>query len=88
MAYLKADKVLPAHLLLQVRRYVSKGLLYIPEVKEQRSGWGHISGARRQLDERNAQIIKAYNSGSPISEVAEAFYLSESSIRKIIARKE
>ena len=83
MKYYKADLVLPDSLVRELQRYVQGGYLYIPSQKDGRRKWGELSGSRAELNERNARIRQDYADGSSVDELAEAYYLSVHSIRKI-----
>ncbi len=87
MAYKKATEVLPTHLLEEVQKYINGELLYIPKPEAQKIGWGRLSGAREQIRKRNEAMIIAYQSGKSVSEIAETYYLSEETIRKIVYGK-
>lgn len=85
--YKKADSVLPKELLDEIQKYVQGEYIYIPNSTGERKAWGEKSGARRELVERNQRIRKAYKKGSAIEELADSYYLSISSIKKIIYSK-
>lgn len=84
MKYKKAKDVLPADLLRLVQNYVNGELLYIPQKKDVRMPWGSVSGTKKQLEERNGEIVRLYREGSSVSELVTLYHLSEDSIRKII----
>lgn len=86
MNYKKGTEVLPAHLLKEIQEYVEGSLIYIPK-KSSKVGWGCISGARKSIDQRNHEIIKLYNQGETIGDIAEKFHLGEDTIRKIVYKK-
>lgn len=86
MKYENAKDLLPNYLLEQVQRYAAGKLLYIPKTEEPK-GWGEASGTRKKLEKRNASIQFLYSSGKTISELAEEFYLSTDSIKKIVYGK-
>ena len=88
MTYKKADDVLPAHLLAQVKVYMSQGLLYIPAEGDSKKGWGQQSGSRASLDERNRLIGELHATEHlTVPELADRFCLSESAIRKILVHR-
>lgn len=87
MAYKKATEVLPAHLLEEVQRYINGELLYIPKPECQKVGWGRLSGAREQIKRRNDAMIRAYQSGTSVTELSDLYFLSEETIRKIVYGK-
>lgn len=86
MAYKNAAEVLPAHLLNQIQNYIDGGLIYIPKCS-QKVAWGHLSGARKNIDQRNYEIIELYENGYNIEELSERFYLSPDTIKKIVYTK-
>lgn len=86
MSYKKGIEVLPAHLLEEVQKYVDGGLIYIPK-KSGRVGWGRLNGSRKSLEKRNKKIVELYKNGVLIDEIADRYYLSEETIRKIVYGK-
>lgn len=86
MKYENAKDVLPPDLLREVQKYCAGRLLYIPTGTEKRS-WGEASGYREKLNKRNHMICNRYNNGSTISELADTYFLSIDSIKKIIYSK-
>jgi hypothetical protein len=85
MSYLNADELLPPELLREVQSYVQGSLVYIPrEGGEKRLGWGTRSGARANLDKRNAAIREAKARGRSVDDLADDFGLSPGGIRKIL----
>lgn len=87
MAYKKATEVLPTHLLEEVQKYINGELLYIPKPEAQKIGWGRLSGAREQIRKRNEAMVFAYQSGRSVREIADEYFLSEDTIRKIVYGK-
>lgn len=87
MKYQNAKAVLPDHLVVELQKYLQGEYLYIPAQKEKRKGWGECSGFRKEIDARNQKIMADYQSGSSIVELADTYFLSVHSIRKIIYRK-
>ncbi len=67
----------------EVQKYAEGRLIYIPK-NEKTKGWGEASGYREKLNKRNAIICSRYAAGSGIMELAEEFYLSPESIKKIV----
>lgn len=82
MKYVNANNVLPEKLITEIQKYVQGETLYIPK-KEYRE-WGTLSGGRRKLDRRNAAIRDAFRSGCSIQQLAEEYYLSTETIKKIV----
>ena len=87
MKYFNANTILPDALIEELQEYVQAGYIYIPAKDEQHKSWGELSGYRKELYERNENIIKKYKNGVSIEELAEEYYLSVYAIRKIIYQK-
>lgn len=81
--YRNAKDVLPRKLLEAVQRYLQGEVVYVP-VKDKRRAWGELSGARRELAERNNSIRHAYKQGRSLDELAEIHHLSVETLRKIV----
>lgn len=86
MKYENAKEILPAQLLAEVQKYAGGKLLYIPVENETKS-WGEASGYRQKLLKRNVMIANRYKSGATLSELAEEYFLSLDSIKKIVYGK-
>ncbi|MFK7693221.1 CD3324 family protein [Paenibacillus sp. HJGM_3] len=86
MKYENACDVLPEELLKEVQKYAAGKLLYIPSGDEKKP-WGESSGYRAQLKRRNLMICNKYAHGMTISELADEYFLSLDSIKKIIYSK-
>jgi len=87
MTYKNAKDILPRELLLQLQQYAAGEILYIPSDGQARMGWGNRSGAREQYRRRNEQICQLYRQEHTVEELAQLFFLSADSIRKIVRRK-
>jgi len=87
MKYVNANAVLPDALVEELQKYVQAGYIYIPAKDEQHKTWGELSGYRVELAKRNAVIIAEYHNGTSIEELADRYYLSIYTIRKIIYQK-
>jgi len=85
MGYVKAWDVLPDNLVSLIQEYIDGEYLYIPRKKDNKKSWGELSGARANISIRNREIYLKYKSGIAISVLAEHYYLSEKTIRKIIS---
>lgn len=83
MKYENANNVLPPELIRQIQKYAAGKLLYIPK-KEEPVAWGSLSGARQKLQKRNQRIYDEYKNGKGVGELAEEYFLSIDSIRKIV----
>lgn len=86
MNYRNAKEVFPENLLIEIMQYVGEGLIYFP-ANEEKKQWGSVSGTREQLQKRNMDIRCDYKDGMTISELEEKYYLSQSSLRRIIYSK-
>ncbi|MFD0672748.1 CD3324 family protein [Cohnella sp. GCM10027633] len=86
MKYENAGDVIPADLLKELQKYAAGKLLYVPS-REDKRGWGEASGYRDQLQKRNRMIRNKYAHGLTISELADEYFLSLDSIKKILYSK-
>ncbi len=86
MKYENAKDILPASLLKEVQKYVDGKAIYIPKC-EKTKGWGEASGYREKLNKRNMSICSRYSAGASIIELAEMFFLSPESVKKIVYGK-
>ena len=87
MKYIKADSVLPIALVEELQSYIQSGYIYVPSRKDSKKKWGELSGCRYEIDQRNRKIRKDYQQGKSVDELADIYYLSVHSIRKIIYEK-
>lgn len=88
MKYKNAKEILPKDLMDEVQKYIEGEYLYIPKAEGTRKKWGDNSGYRRNLSMRNDSIRKEYINGATISELANKYYLSENTIKKIVYVKD
>lgn len=86
MKYENAGDILPGSLLRELQRYAAGRLLYVP-LPGARRPWGVNSGSRRQLDERNGEIRKRFAGGDSVDALAEAYFLTSETIKKIVYQK-
>ncbi|MED3965608.1 CD3324 family protein [Niallia taxi] len=84
MKYTNANKVLPEKLILEIQKYIQGETLYIPRQQSEYRKWGSSSGGRKQLDCRNAKIRNSFIEGRSIPQLAEEYYLSLETIKKIV----
>jgi DNA-binding NarL/FixJ family response regulator len=84
MKYRNAKTVLPDRLFKELQQYVQGEIIYIPRDDSVRAGWGEKNGTREKYINRNKEIIKLYKNGVSKEVIADKFYLSEYSIKKII----
>lgn len=84
MKYINAQTVLPEQLIIEIQKYVQGETLYIPKPETNYQKWGMASGSRQRLDERNAAIREAFIKGARIEQLAQEYYLSVETIKKIV----
>ena len=70
-----------------IQEYVNGEYLYIPRKEEEQKKWGESSGSRDTLKRRNAEIYLKYINGAVILDLAQEYYLSDKSIRRIISQQ-
>ena len=87
MKYIKADWCLPIALVEELQSYIQGGYIYVPSRKDSKKKWGELSGCRYEIEQRNRKIRKDYQQGKSVDELADIYYLSVHSIRKIIYEK-
>lgn len=87
MKYQNANLILPSYLVAELQEYLQGEYLYIPAKKEQRKAWGELSGYREEINARNRKIVQDYNDGISIEEIADKYFLSIFSIRKIVYQR-
>jgi DNA-binding NarL/FixJ family response regulator len=84
MRYVRVDRILPENLIKEIQKYIQGEYIYIPSQPEIRKRWGENSKTREYIQSRNADILSKYRNGYTVSNLAEEFFLSESSIKKIV----
>nr|WP_160725202.1 CD3324 family protein [Bacillus sp. USDA818B3_A] len=84
LKYINANEILPENLIVEIQKYIQGETLYIPKPEKERRKWGTSSGGRQLLDRRNAAIRNSFISGSSIHQLAEEYYLSTETIKKIV----
>lgn len=87
MKYVNARILLPDTLIEELQGYIQGAYIYIPAIQEQRKCWGELSGYRKELQLRNSRITEEYQKGASINDLADKFYLSVHTIRKILYQK-
>ena len=85
MEYKKAEEILPKELLKEIQNYIQGATLYI--LKETHHEWGEKSGIKDKLHKRNQLIKEKFQQGNSIQSLANDFYLSEETIKKIVYKK-
>ena len=84
MKYQNAKDYLDPKLFDALQQQAGGRLLYVP-TKGDKKSWGEVSGERVKLRKRNAMICREYAAGMPVAELADKWFLSIASIRKILA---
>lgn len=87
MNYVRVDTILPDDLIKEIQKYIQGEYIYIPSPPEIRKRWGEKSKSRDYIHGRNAEILRKYINKHTISNLAEEYFLSESSIKKIVYKK-
>lgn len=85
--YVNAEQVLPPQLLEQIRQYAAGKLLYVPRTRETVRSWGEGTGQRSYYRKRNQMIRNKFRYGVPILRLAEEYYLSQETVKKIVYHK-
>ena len=88
MSYVKAEDVLPKHLVGEIQKFVDGKLLYIPRKDENSLSWGEKSGTREKMAKRNQTIVTRYNAGETVEILSREYFLSEKRIRGILREYE
>ena len=81
MSYINAEEVLPKNLIDEIQKYIDGQLMYIPRKNENVLSWGEKNGTKVKLAERNQMIVNRFYSGETITELSQAYYLSEKRIQ-------
>ncbi|MBU3128207.1 hypothetical protein LGL55_23775 [Clostridium tagluense] len=87
MRYSKAQNVLPEEIIKIIQEYVDGEYLYIPRKNGNEKAWGEKNGTRKSLKHRNVEIFNKHIEGASIIELANQYYLSEKSIRRIVSQE-
>jgi Mor family transcriptional regulator len=88
MKYVRIDRILPDDLVKEIQKYIQGEYIYIPSLPGKRKRWGEKSKSRDYIKARNAEILNQYIGGQSISNLVEEFFLSDSSIKKIVYKKD
>lgn len=84
MKYIKANTIFPEYLLEEIQKYVQGELVYIPKSPSNYDKWGANTNTKKMIETRNKEIVQAFKLGISISELAESYYLSEDTLKKIV----
>ena len=82
MSYIRAEKVLPKELIEAIQQYISGENIYIPCVDKK--DWGSQTDTKKYYNDRNKEICEKIRKGVSTVILAEEYFLSEKSIRRII----
>ena len=86
MKYKKAQDGLPQYRIEDLQKYIEGGYLYIPKKEENKKSWGENTSTKDELNKRNKEIAKKHKNGKTIEELADEYYLTGYSIRRIIKK--
>lgn len=84
MKYEKAQNILPHGIIELIQKYTDGGYIYIPRKNENKKSWGENTETKRHLNVRDKEIFNKYSSGVPVKILSKQYFLTESSIRRII----
>lgn len=84
MKYEKAQNILPHGIIQLIQKYTDGGYIYIPRKNENKKSWGENTETKRYLKARDKEIFNKYSSGVSVKILSEEYFLTESSIRRII----
>ena len=87
MKYVKATAILPEELIAEIQKYVQGETIYIPKPKQSYQKWGARSGTRALINSRNNAIKNEFQGGKSIGQLAEEYFLSTETIKKIVYSK-
>jgi Mor family transcriptional regulator len=87
MKHVKATAILPEQLIVEIQKYVQGETIYVPKPKTAYQKWGTRSGGRKLIDDRNNLIKRAFKNGRTIQQLADEYYLSIETIKKIVYSK-
>lgn len=84
MKHISVHEVLPKKLVEEIQKYIQGEYLYVPTPTKNKKSWGSNTQTKKELSERNKQIREGFEKGLSISDLAEAFFLSESTIKRVV----
>lgn len=85
--YVKVQTVLPDSLIKEIQKYINGEYIYIPSRGDTRKKWGEASGTRDYIRNRNEDIKSKHKNGQTVLNLAEEFFLSVDTIKKIVYSK-
>lgn len=87
MGYKKGEDIFPEELLIEIQKYSSGELVYIPQKKAERKAWGQCSGIKMEIVERNGNIRRQFSEGVSLQELSEQYFLAVETIKRIVYSK-
>lgn len=87
MEYKRAEDILPEELLKELQIYIQGATLYVPKSTHRHQAWGEKSGTRKKIQLRNSEMKKKFLSNRTITSLAQEYYLSEETVKKIVYKK-
>ncbi len=84
MKYINGNSVLPKEIMESIQEFVDGEFVYIPRKNYNHKAWGEKSGTKDMLKNRNTEILQHHNKGITVRKLAQMYFLSEQSIRRII----
>ncbi|MDX8364694.1 CD3324 family protein [Cytobacillus sp. IB215665] len=75
---------IPKELLRELQKYVQGETIYVPKSKKNYQKWGACSGGRKAINDRNSLLKSEFNNGKSIDQLADEFFLSQATIKKIV----
>lgn len=87
VGYRNGKEILPEDLIRQIQEYIDGEYVYIPRKEEYRKSWGTTTDIKKILQKRNQDILKEYNNGKRVSELAGEYHLSKQGIYKILSKE-
>lgn len=87
MRHVKAKSILPNDIIQIIQEYIDGEYIYIPRKNGNEKSWGEKNGTRKNLEYRNKSIYNKYLSGIKVKEIAQEYFLSENSIRRIVSKE-
>jgi len=88
MKHIKAKNVLPEEVIKIIQEYIDGEYIYIPRKNSNQKSWGEKNGIKEELKNRNIEIFNRFINGITIKGLAEEYYLSEQSIRRIVKQQD
>lgn len=85
MKYVNAKDILPGELLSEIQKYLQGGYLYIPKKNDCHAK--RRTDYKVELEKRNGRIYLMHLEGRTNRQLGSIFHLSESSVRRIIAKE-